>query len=182
MASNRKLRGEGRAARRLAMYVVAVVFGMIPPRSAAAEIERYEMTVKGLACPFCVLGVEKQLKALPGVRNVTVDLESGKATFDVTGEHAVMPQRVRDAIRRAGFTPSDDITITATGRPELGDGELRLRVDADDAVNLVGGKQLDRAREAAAKPASSITVTGTVKRVGNREILSAESVRTSERK
>jgi hypothetical protein len=49
-------------------------------------------------------------------------------------------------------------------------------------LNIVGGKELDRVREAATKGSDSITVTGTLKRVGDREVVTADSVRTSEGK
>ena len=155
---------------------------LLVPSLASAAIEHYELNVKGLACPFCVFGVEKKLKALPGVRNVKVDLESGKARFDVAGTEPLMPQKVRDAIQDSGFTPSEDITITASGKPEQTGGELRLRFDDRDALNIVGGKEFDRVREAATKGSDSITVTGTLKRVGDREVVTVDSVRTSEGK
>jgi len=57
-----------------------------------------------MACPFCAYGIEKKLRALPGARNVKVDLEGGRATFEAPAG-TVTEQQIRQAIKDAGFTP-----------------------------------------------------------------------------
>ena len=42
--------------------------------------------VTGMTCAKCVHHVRNALAALPGVREVIVDLESGRATLDVEEE------------------------------------------------------------------------------------------------
>ncbi len=55
--------------------------------------------IGGMMCAGCVAGVERALKALPGVESVKVDLATGVAT--VTGD--VTADAVVGAIENTGF-------------------------------------------------------------------------------
>ncbi len=57
-----------------------------------------------MACPFCAYGIEKKLRALPGARNVKVDLEDGRAKSEAPAG-TITEQQIRQAIKDAGFTP-----------------------------------------------------------------------------
>ncbi len=93
----------------------AVVLAMISRSVSAAEpseskptasssLDRVEVKVNGMACPFCAYGIEKKLKALPGAQDVKVDLGKGLATFEASSG-AVSEQQIKQAIKDAGFTP-----------------------------------------------------------------------------
>jgi copper chaperone CopZ len=84
---------------------ISPVYAEQPAAAAsAAGIDHVEVRVNGMACPFCAYGIEKKLRALPGARNVKVDLEGGRATFEAPAG-AVTEQQIRQAIKEAGFTP-----------------------------------------------------------------------------
>lgn len=72
--------------------------GKAPAREAVVQ-------VKGLACPFCVYGLEKRLKKLPGVQRVGVELGKGEADIAFAPESAVTDAEIQKAVRDAGFTP-----------------------------------------------------------------------------
>lgn len=57
--------------------------------------------VGGMHCPKCATSVTKALSEVPGLSNVSVDLEKGLASFD--GEAAV--DAIKAAIDRIGFVP-----------------------------------------------------------------------------
>jgi copper chaperone len=57
--------------------------------------------IKGMSCNHCVMAVTKALKEIDGIKNVSVDLKSGTATFDQT--ERVDMEVVRERIRKAGF-------------------------------------------------------------------------------
>ncbi len=78
----------------------------LPARAAtpAEASRRAVITVKGLACPFCVYGLEKHLKKLPGATTVRVDLGKGEATVDFAGDSKVADEDIRKAVKNAGFT------------------------------------------------------------------------------
>ena len=63
------------------------------------------VAVKGLACPFCVYGLEKQLKKLPGAKQVSVDLGKGQAVIVFAEDAKVTDAQIEKAVRRAGFSP-----------------------------------------------------------------------------
>jgi len=59
------------------------------------------LKIKGMSCGHCVKAVTKALSEIDGVTGVTVDLESGRATFESTGP--VDMNLVRERIEKAGF-------------------------------------------------------------------------------
>jgi copper chaperone len=63
---------------------------------------RRTYTVSGMSCTHCVLSVREQVSEVAGVRDVDVDLESGRLT--VTGH--VSDDAVRRAVADAGYEMS----------------------------------------------------------------------------
>ena len=78
-----------------------------------------QLLVTGMTCASCVLRVEKAIKAVPGVRDATVNLATERATVDLAPVGGSL-ETVADAIRRAGYEAS----IMAPSGP---------RVDPQDA-------------------------------------------------
>lgn len=62
--------------------------------------DRHELQVSGMSCDSCAAHVEAALSEVEGVRDVTVQLESGCAR--VEGEF-IDPNRLVEAIARAGY-------------------------------------------------------------------------------
>jgi copper chaperone len=58
-------------------------------------------TVQGMTCGHCVASVTGALTQLPGVRDVTVDLDTGQVT--VTSDEELDTPVVRDAVDGAGY-------------------------------------------------------------------------------
>ncbi|MFB9238869.1 heavy-metal-associated domain-containing protein [Plantactinospora siamensis] len=63
-------------------------------------------TVRGMTCEHCVRAVSGEIGALPGVRDVQVDLANGRVA--VTSEAPLDPAAVRDAVDEAGYELADD--------------------------------------------------------------------------
>ena len=61
----------------------------------------FELSVEGMTCASCVGRVEKALRAVPGVTDVTVNLATERATVDT--DAATSEAALQDAIRRAGY-------------------------------------------------------------------------------
>lgn len=59
------------------------------------------LKVEGMHCPKCVASVTKALSEVPGLSNVSVNLEKGEATFD--GEASA--DAIKDAVDKIGFIP-----------------------------------------------------------------------------
>jgi copper chaperone len=60
--------------------------------------------VAGMTCEHCVRAVTDEVSALPGVRDVEVDLvEGGMSTVRVVSEDPLPEDSVRDAVDEAGY-------------------------------------------------------------------------------
>ncbi len=57
--------------------------------------------IKGMSCGHCVVAVTKALNAVDGVRDVNVDLKSGRATYEET--KPLDPNVIAAAIKKAGY-------------------------------------------------------------------------------
>jgi|DewCreStandDraft_4_1066084.scaffolds.fasta_scaffold00029_340 copper chaperone CopZ len=62
--------------------------------------EKLELVIEGMGCEGCVAAVDKALRAVPGVRAVTVDLKSGRATVEHEGAD---PKALLRAVEKAGY-------------------------------------------------------------------------------
>jgi copper chaperone len=57
--------------------------------------------VAGMTCNHCVMAVTRALEGIDGVRNVTVDLKKGRATFDE--DRPIDAKTVKEKIEDAGY-------------------------------------------------------------------------------
>jgi copper ion binding protein len=64
---------------------------------------RLHLTVEGMTCAYCVRAVERAIGRVEGVTSVRVDLESRSVDINLEGPGG--PERVREAIRHAGYHP-----------------------------------------------------------------------------
>ena len=62
----------------------------------------HTLTVEGMACPKCSARVEAAVKAIKGVKSVSVDL--GAKSVTVSATEAVTPEAISAAITEAGYT------------------------------------------------------------------------------
>jgi len=60
-----------------------------------------EIKVKGMSCGHCAAAVSRALQGLPGVSEVTVDLASGRVTYQSAAP--VPPKDLARVIRAAGY-------------------------------------------------------------------------------
>jgi len=95
----------------ICVFVLAAV--LIGP-GTHAEVTEATVTVKGVACPFCVYGIEKKLKQVPGIEGIEYDLESGKGQLKFDEDKPLDIRAVREAIKKAGFT-LEKVELTVTG-------------------------------------------------------------------
>jgi copper chaperone len=65
------------------------------------EVEKMEITVKGMTCGHCVAAVTKALEELPGVSQVQVDLPTGRVTF--ASANPIPPEDMARVIKAAGY-------------------------------------------------------------------------------
>ena len=59
-------------------------------------------TVTGMTCGHCVSSVSEEVRELPGVTDVQVDLDRGSLT--VVADRSVSTDEVRTAVEEAGYS------------------------------------------------------------------------------
>jgi len=93
----------------LALVATALAYHAAPPAAwsgpASGASRQAVVAVNGMSCPFCAYGVKKHLSALPGVKNVQVELAKGEAIVEFSPEAKVTDEQIQKAVRAAGFTP-----------------------------------------------------------------------------
>ena len=70
----------------------------------AAEIEGLQLEVDGLSCPFCVIGLNKNLKKRAGLEDIEVHLKEGVTEAKLPAGQGIDVGKVRRGIQEAGFT------------------------------------------------------------------------------
>lgn len=63
-----------------------------------------KIEIKGMACPYCAFGMEKQLKKVSGVKNVTIELSEGLAYISTPKKQKPLKESLALIITNAGFT------------------------------------------------------------------------------
>ena len=100
---------------KLAFFAItAVIFFAALTQTSHAQLRQLELRVDGLACPFCAYGLEKNLKALKGVKKLKIDMDKAVVTL-FPKEGALIPiDRLNEAVKDSGFTPRE-IKLTIAG-------------------------------------------------------------------
>ena len=80
--------------------VVLVLIGVLWLSATAwsADREVVDVSVTGLACPFCAFSVEKSLSKLSGVDSVTVDQAAHKVREVMKAQHTADLKQINKAI------------------------------------------------------------------------------------
>lgn len=82
--------------------VLGPVVQAIESAGYEVELQELELGIEGMTCASCVNRVEKVLKAVPGVRNATVNLATERANV-ITAAGAVAPEQLMQAVAKAGY-------------------------------------------------------------------------------
>lgn len=127
----------------LLLALAVTLFGAMP---ASAEVAQMSIKIDGLACPFCVYGIEKKLRGVDSISDVSIDLETGTANLALVAGKTPTLSEVRSAVEKAGFT-SREVSATVIGTPSVEKHSVRLHVrDAEQTYFLFEqGASADRA-------------------------------------
>ena len=64
----------------------------------------YQIGVDGVACPFCVYGIEKQLSKLEGIERIETDIQKGLMILIMEVDSTLSEAVISDAVTKAGFS------------------------------------------------------------------------------
>lgn len=95
---------------------------------AAEETEKISIRVDGLSCPFCAYGLEKNLKKLEGVEKVDIKVNQGLAEITLKPGKKLEEKALREAVKKAGFTPREIKRETDGKQPQKDLSMLILNV------------------------------------------------------
>jgi len=144
-----------RSIRTLAL-VVTIIATLLVPLPASAEIADMSVVIDGLACPFCVYGIEKKFRGVDGISDVNIDLETGAAKLTVVDGKTPDLSQIRSAVKKAGFTPRM-VNATVIGSPTIDDGTLLLHVRDSDQTYLLLDKEPVSKEAPAQTPRAQLT-------------------------
>ncbi len=71
----------------------------------AAEIIKAE--VNGMVCAFCAQGIEKKLRKLPQIQDVTINLKNHIVAVALNDQHTLTVNTIKDLIKDAGYDVTD---------------------------------------------------------------------------
>ena len=105
--------------------LLGLTLGLVP--NAQAQIQEVKVEVKGLSCPFCVKGVEKHLKKVEGVKDVSTSLKKGEVTLHYKLGTSFDLKSIEKAVVRGGFTPGP-VELRANGKISRRDDDFLFTV------------------------------------------------------
>ncbi len=83
--------------------LVSILLILSFAHNAFGETTLYSIRVDGLACPYCVYGIEKKLNKIKGVKFIDMDLDKGIVSVKATDVKLQDPQ-LEQLFQEAGFT------------------------------------------------------------------------------
>ena len=96
------------------MQSLSTTRGIVMSDQTAVLTRELALPISGMTCASCVSRVEKALRAVPGTRDVSVNLATEIAT--VQGDAAMDAQALAAAVRKAGYdTKEQEITLDIAG-------------------------------------------------------------------
>ena len=66
-----------------------------------------QIEIKGMACPYCAYGMEKEFKKISGIDNVEIELKEGLAYISTPVQQRPSAENLKGIVRDAGFTPGE---------------------------------------------------------------------------
>ncbi|MFB6232305.1 MAG: cation transporter [Salinibacter sp.] len=89
--------------RTVALLVLFTVGGgLVLP--AQAQLQKIEQTIFGMDCAPCAHAMEQSIGSMDGVEAVSVSLNNGLATIDLSTTNALEYENIRKAIANGGFS------------------------------------------------------------------------------
>lgn len=130
--------------------------------TAQAQVEKADIRVDGLSCPFCAYGLEKKLKKIEGVGKVEINVDKAVAMLENKQGKSIEVEGIELAVKNAGFTPKQ-LTVSVVGTISQADEAPVLLVsEADDKFILQENEQLKNLRSMVKRPEDRVRVTGEI--------------------
>ena len=95
------------ASKLLLAGIVFLGVGMVSAGGQETNRPTSTLQADGLACPFCVYGIEKQLRQIEGVEDIGVDIETGTVTLTLAEGMTLEETTAREGLHRSRWVPRE---------------------------------------------------------------------------
>lgn len=86
----------------ISKILIAIVV-LLSITNSFAQITKAEIIATGLTCSMCSNAINKQLKKLPEVQNVAIDLNTNTFTITLKKNNTISPKTLKESVEKAGF-------------------------------------------------------------------------------
>ncbi len=86
----------------ISKFLIAIVV-LLSITNSFAQISKVEIVATGLTCSMCSNAINKQLKKLPEVEKVDIDLNSNTFTIFLKKNITISPRILKESVQKAGF-------------------------------------------------------------------------------
>lgn len=136
-----------------ATFLVAVI--TLITVTANAQISKAAISATGLTCSMCSNAINKQLKTIPNVQNVEVDLNTNTFIVTMNDDNSITPLTFKQKVEDAGFFIGQlELTMTSeTAKKQpyiivengaVKDGNLKFKVLDEGYVTAKEFKKLSK--------------------------------------
>ena len=85
------------------IYILITSMVLMFSLNSNAQIVKAEIRATGLTCSMCSNAINKQLKTVPEVVNVEIDLNSNTFTVTLKEGNELSPKIFKEKVEKAGF-------------------------------------------------------------------------------
>jgi copper chaperone CopZ len=83
--------------------ILVSAFVLLVSLSSQAQISKAEIIATGLTCSMCSNAINKQLKSMAEVENVSTDLNTNTFTVTLKENNKLTPNTLKESIEKTGF-------------------------------------------------------------------------------
>ncbi len=122
----------------LASIAALAAASLLVPAPSPAQILEAELTVKGLACPFCAYGLERKLEKLPAAASVAITFKQNLARVQFDGRQSPDIGDFFRLVHDAGFK-LEELRLLVRGRRAETGGEPCLELPGGTTLPFAAG-------------------------------------------
>ena len=130
---------------RLATVLAIFLAGALFPNAAQAQLQKVQQTVFGMDCAPCAHAMERGLGSMKGVESVSVSLNDGIASIDLTEGNTTTYRKLREAVANGGFS-ARKATLTVQGTVRQTGDQWILKTPAGEQFVLKANEEASSTR------------------------------------
>jgi copper chaperone CopZ len=122
-------------------YIIVLIALVFTFTNINAQISKVEILATGLTCSMCSNAINKQLKSLPEVDSVGVDLNTNTFTVHISENTAISPRKLKERVEKAGFFVGSMIVTMSFDNVAI-PNDNKIEIDGFSLIVLESGSPL----------------------------------------